>query len=144
MVDTRATSSEQQQYLIEEQALVSKTGNPEDNEDFIHLSPAFVAVIDGVTSKTPRRWEGKTGGQVCAQLIDQVLSQLPGDVTAREAVDAITARIRHFYEEHDVLELVQADPSQRLSAALIAVSLSRKEIWFVGDCQCMLDKRLVV
>jgi hypothetical protein len=143
MVDTRTTSPETQPYLIEEQALVSKTGNPEDNEDFIHLSPAFVAVIDGVTSKTPCRWEGKTGGQVCAQLIDQVLSQLPGDVTARESVDAITARIRHFYEEHDVLELVQTDPSQRLSAALIAVSLSRKEIWFVGDCQCMLDRRLI-
>jgi len=143
MVETRIIQSNISSYIIEEQALVAKTGNPENNEDLIHSSPSFVAVIDGTTSKTTRRWEGKTGGQVCAQIIDQVLSQLPSDVAARQAVDAITERIRDFYEEHEVLELVREDPSQRVTAALVVASLQRREIWFVGDCQCMLDKRLV-
>ncbi len=131
-------------YVIEEQALVAKTGKPEENEDLIHSSPAFVAVIDGVTAKTERRWDGKTGGQVCAHLIDQVLSQLPCTVTAREAVDAITTRIHDFYQEQGVSELVQADPSQRASAALIVVSLYLREIWFVGDCQCLLENRIIL
>lgn len=120
-----------------------QTGNLENNEDCIHTSPFFVAVIDGTTSKTARRWGEKTGGQVCAQIIDQVLSQLSGDITARQAVDAITARIKDFYEEQGVLELVREDPSQRVTAALVVASLPRREIWFIGDCQCMLDDRLL-
>jgi glycerophosphoryl diester phosphodiesterase len=143
MVDTHAIRSPKINVTIEEQALVAKTGNPEDNEDLIHLSPFFVAVIDGSTSKTTRLWDGKTGGQVCAQIIDRVLSQLPGNATSRETVDTITARIKDFYETQGVLELVQEDPSQRATAALVVASLQRKEIWFVGDCQCMLDDRLL-
>jgi len=131
-------------YVIEEQALVAKTGKPEENEDLIHSSPAFVAVIDGVTAKTERQWDGKTGGQVCAHLTDQVLSQLPCTAPAREAVDAITTRLHDFYQEQGVSELVQADPSQRASAALIVVSLYRREIWFVGDCQCLLENRIIL
>jgi hypothetical protein len=143
MVDMQTIQADRSPYVIEEQALVAKTGNSEENEDFIHISPAFVAAIDGTTSKTARRWEGKTGGQICAQIIDQVLLQLSGDVTARQAVDAITARIRGFYEEQEVLELVQEDPSQRVTAALVIASLPRREIWFIGDCQCLLDDHLL-
>lgn len=102
-----------------------------------------MAVIDGTTSKTARRWEAKTGGRVCAQIIDRALSQLPPEVTARGAVDAITVHIKDFYEERGVRELVQQDPSQRVTAALIVASLPRREVWFIGDCQCMLDGRLL-
>jgi glycerophosphoryl diester phosphodiesterase len=130
-------------YALEEQALVAKTGKQEDNEDLIHLSSAFVAVIDGVTSKTARRWDGKTGGQVCAHLIDQILSHLSPTITARGAVDAMTTRIHTFYQEQGVLELVQTDPSQRVSASLIVANLHRRELWLVGDCQCVLDQRLI-
>jgi len=144
MVDMQAMQADQANYVIEEQALVAKTGNPENNEDLIHVSPCFVAVIDGTTSKTARLWDGKTGGQVCAQIIDRVLSQLPGDATAEEAVGVITANIKEFYEAQGVLELVQEDPSQRVTAALIVASFQRKEIWFVGDCQCMLDSHLIL
>jgi glycerophosphoryl diester phosphodiesterase len=143
MVDMQTIQANRSYYVIEEQALVAKTGNPENNEDFIHTSPFFVAVIDGTTSKTARRWEEKTGGQVCAHIIDQVLSQLSSDVTVRAAVDTITAHIKDFYKEQGVLELVQKDPSQRVTAALIVASLPRREIWFIGDCQCMLDDRLL-
>lgn len=144
MVDMQAIQPDQTYYIVEEQALVAKTGISENNEDFIHISPSFVAVIDGTTSKTTRLWDGKTGGQVCAQIIDRVLSQLPGDATAEEAVGEITANIRAFYETQGVLELVQEDPSQRVTAALVVASFQRKEIWFVGDCQCMLDNRLIL
>lgn len=144
MVDMPTIQPAQANYVIEEQALVAKTGHPEENEDFIHISPDFVAVIDGVTAKTNRRWDGKTGGQVCAQIIDRVLSELPGNVSANEAIDAITAAIKAFYESQNVLELVQEDPSQRVTACLVIASFQRKEIWFVGDCQCKLDDRLIL
>lgn len=144
MVDIQIVQAGKLNYVIEEQSLVAKTGTTESNEDLIHISPSFVAVIDGTTSKTTRLWDGKTGGQVCAQLIDRVLAQLPGEATAEEAVGAITATIKDFYETQGVLEIVQADPSQRVTAALVVASFQRKEIWFVGDCQCMLDNRLIL
>ena len=130
-------------YLIEEQALVAKSGNPQENEDFIHRGPSFLSVIDGVTSKTSRRWGNQTGGQVCTQIIDQILSQLPGDATAREAVDALTAGVNDFYLAHDMVELIQEDSSERITAVLVVVSLQRREVWFVGDCQAMLDDCLL-
>lgn len=130
-------------YVIEEQMLVAKTGKPEDNEDSIHSSPTLVAIIDGATSKTARRWDGKTGGQTCAQLINQTLSNLSPTFTAREAIDSITARIQAFYQEREMREQVQVDPSQRASAALIVANLHRRELWLVGDCQCLLDQRLI-
>lgn len=144
MVDIQTIETGKLNYVMEEQSLIAKTGNPEHNEDLIHISPSFVAVIDGTTSKTARLWDGKTGGQVCAQIIDRVLSQLPGEITAEEAVGAITAAIKDFYETQGVLEIVQSDPSQRVTAALVVASFQRKEIWFVGDCQCMLDNRLIL
>lgn len=144
MVDMQTIQPTQANYIIEEQALVAKTGHPEENEDCIHSSPAFVAVIDGVTAKTTRLWDGKTGGQVCAQIIDHALSQLPADISAKEAIDVITTAIQAFYESQDILDLVREDPSQRITACLVVASFQRKEIWFVGDCQCMLDDRLIL
>ena len=144
MVDKQAVQTGKLNYVIEEQLLVAKTGDPEKNEDFLSIGPSFVAVIDGTTSKTERLWNGRTGGQICAQIIDRVLAQLPSTATAEEAVGAITATIRDFYAAQGALEIVQKDPSQRVTSALIVVSLQRKEIWFVGDCQCMLDDRLIL
>lgn len=144
MVDRRSIQPARARYIIEEQALVAKTGRSEENEDSIHISPHFVAVIDGVTAKTNRRWNGRTGGQVCAQIIDRVLCELPENISARNAIDALTAAIKDFYTSQHVLELVQEDPSQRITACLIVISFGRREIWCVGDCQCLLDDRLLL
>jgi len=66
MVDTPHDISSLE-YTVEEQALIAKTGHDEDCEDAIYIGPHFVAVIDGATSKTERRWDGKTGGRIAAE-----------------------------------------------------------------------------
>lgn len=131
------------EYSIVEQSLISKTGNEETCEDAIYIGPHFVAVIDGVTSKTQRRWDGKTGGRIAAEIIKEVFQHIPSDVTARQAVDIFTAAIQIFYMQHEVTRIVQEDAVQRVVACFIAVSFERKEVWFVGDCQCMLDQELI-
>ncbi|GHO96585.1 hypothetical protein KSF_066330 [Reticulibacter mediterranei] len=130
-------------YEIEEQALVSKTGNDETCEDAIYIGSSFVAVIDGATSKTERKWNGKTGGRIAALTLQDAFAHLSPDATAREAVDLLTSAIKRLYEEYEVLDIVQADPVQRATACFLAVSFSRKEIWSVGDCQCLLNQELV-
>ncbi len=131
-------------YTVEEQECISKTGRDENCEDAFYLGPHFVAVIDGATSKTERRWDGKTGGRVAAELVKAAFDQLSPAATARQAVDAFTLAIKDLYERHGALHEVQAEPVQRAVACFVAISLLRREVWLVGDCQCRLDNELLL
>jgi hypothetical protein len=131
-------------YTIKEQSLIGKTGNDEECEDAIYIGPSFVAVIDGATSKTDRQWDGKTGGRIAAETLKEAFARIPSDATAREAVDLLTAAIKDLYERYQVLETVRTDPVQRATACFVAISFARKEVWFVGDCQCLLNQELVL
>jgi len=138
--NTPSSKSVTLHYTVEEFALLPKTGKSEDCEDAIYIGPHFVAVIDGVTSKTARRWDGLTGGRIAASTLQEAFDQIPFDATARQAVNILSDAIKRLYESYDVLESMQANPVQRVTAAFVAVSLWRKEVWFVGDCQCLLNQ----
>jgi len=127
--------------VIEEQFIQSKTGKLEDCEDSIHISDYFIAVIDGATSHTTRRWDKETGGKVAAKTIGQAFSEMSPDYTARQAADLITSMINDFYARFNIIETVKRDPSQRISASFTAVSLFRQEVWLIGDCQFVLGNQ---
>jgi glycerophosphoryl diester phosphodiesterase len=142
--DIAASPSLNALYTVEEQFLASKTGHSETCEDAIYLGPHFVAVIDGATAKTERRWNGETAGKVAARLIRETLDHIPADATHLQAFDLIISAIYQFYEAQNMVEVITADPVQRLMAAVAIVSFLRKEVWFVGDCQCLLDQRHIM
>jgi len=102
-----------------------------------------VVVIDGVTSKTQRRWDGKTGGRIAAEIIKEAFDHIPFDATARQTVDILTAAIHALYKQYEVTDVVQDDAVQRAVACFVALSIERKEVWFVGDCQCMLNQECI-
>jgi len=77
-------------YKIQEQSLIAKTGNDETCEDAIYIGPSFVAVIDGATSKTERKWDGETSGRVAALTLKEAFDHIPAEATAREAIDILT------------------------------------------------------
>jgi glycerophosphoryl diester phosphodiesterase len=120
----------------------SKTGNQQDCEDRIHISDHFIAVIDGATSKTHDRWDRQTGGQKAAEIIDVTLHHLPHDCTARQAADLMTSNIKAFHIEKDLLKDVGSNPIRRITSSVVVLSLFKKEIWSIGDCQFMLDDAL--
>jgi len=128
---------------IEEQFIQSKTGSLENCEDSIHINDHFIAVIDGATSHTTRRWNKETGGKAAVKIIGDAFSEIPFNYTARQAVDLITSRINDFYIRFNVVETVKKDPSQRISASFAAISLFRQEVWLVGDCQFLLGNQHV-
>jgi hypothetical protein len=130
-------------YTIEEHLLRAKTGNEEENEDAIYLGPHFVAVIDGATSTSKQRWDGLTGGRIAATLIRETFAQIPPAATIRQTVDLLSSALKQFYERHQLINMVQNKPAQRATASFVALSLYLKEIWFVGDCQCLLDQEHV-
>jgi glycerophosphoryl diester phosphodiesterase len=128
---------------IEEQFIQSKTGNPEDCEDAVHITEHYMAVIDGATSKTERRWDGETGGRRAAALLDQAFKQMPPDCTARQAADLMTELVYTCYTRFNLLETVQKDPDQRIIASCAAISIKRQEVWLIGDCHLLLGDRYI-
>jgi hypothetical protein len=130
-------------YTLIEQFLCAKNGHEEECEDAIYLGPSFVAVIDGATSKTGTRWNGKTGGRIAAETLCETFAHIPSDATARQAVDLLTEAIQALYQQYDLLETVKTHAIQRITASFVALSLQRQEIWFVGDCQCLLNQELI-
>jgi hypothetical protein len=129
--------------IIKEQFIQSKTGISRDCEDSIHISEDFVAVIDGFTSKTSRRWNGDTGGQAAAKIISRAFDEMPRDCTARQAVGIMTTMIQDSYKNFNAIEDVENDPKQRMAAFFAAVSLVRKEVWVIGDCQALLGEQII-
>ena len=129
--------------VIEEQFIQSKTGSLADCEDALHAGKHYIAVIDGATAKTGRRWEGETGGRRAAAIIIQAFKELPPDYTARQAADLMTVLVNKYYTRFNLLETVQKDPDQRIIASCAAISLRRQEVWLIGDCHLLLGDRYI-
>jgi hypothetical protein len=137
------TSNSPLQVAVIEQRVVSKSGRPEECEDLIYLGSQFIAVIDGSTAKTTRRWNGEAPGRVAARMLMEALTEVPSDATLDLTIEILTERIHRFYHDRGIVGDVAADPVQRLTASLIILSLFRKEIWLIGDCQCLLDDSII-
>ena len=123
-----------------EQFLKSKTQIESDCEDSIFFSDNFAAVIDGVTSKSTLKYMNETSGRACSQLLKKTLENLPVKSTARQAVEFLTSAVFKMYKELGIEEHVKNFPSERASACIAIYSNYKKEIWMVGDCQCLVDK----
>lgn len=130
-------------YEILEKFIAAKSGRMEDCEDRLHISEHFLAVIDGATGKTPNRWNGMTAGQKAAEIIDGAFADLPAGATAAAAVHAINREIQQCYRQSGLLEMVKEKPVYRLTACFTAISIERRELWMVGDCQALLEKQHV-
>ena len=104
------------------------------NEDLLLITYDFIAVVDGVSAKNGRLFEGETGGRKAADKICETIVLLDKNATAKEAVEKITRGVAEVYEENE--------PKGAAAAGAIIFSKERNEIWSVGDCQCLINGRL--
>lgn len=100
-----------------------------ENEDGYIVTPAYIAVVDGATSKTNLICDGQTGGVRLKNIIIDTIKGFRGDETMEEAVKTIQERL-----------LTLADPASYgpSAASAIIFSLHREEIWSIGDCRMLL------
>jgi len=121
---------------IIEQALTGKK-NEEETEDGIAVSDAFAAVIDGSTSKTPHRINPQMrNGRYAMQIICSMIESMDSSESLTGFCSAITTRIAKEYND------ITPPPAERLTASAVIYSSLRKEVWLVGDCQCLVDGKL--
>lgn len=129
---------DQDKELREEYFLCGKQGKPELCEDMIVNGKYYCAVIDGVTSKSQKRYGGKTGGRYAAELVAEAIEALGERETAIGAFAALDQKIAAAYQQPQVAS------EDRIQACVILYSKFRREIWNYGDCQGMINERRLV
>ena len=106
-------------------------------EDRLVVTSHFVAVIDGVTSKSAYTWQGESSGVHAGKLIEQVLEKAGPAISFDALLDEINRRFQALYATLGLAGHMKAHPIDRLQACLCVYSLERNELWFVGDCQAL-------
>ncbi|MDD2231714.1 MAG: hypothetical protein PHS20_02325 [Sphaerochaetaceae bacterium] len=125
---------------IIEKYLLGKTGNPELCEDGIVITDAFAAVIDGATSTGASSFcNGKRSGRVAMELVSKAIESLKPECNQETAVKVMNNSIMDFYQKQNVISKVTEDPRLRCYASAVLYSSSRREIWFIGDSQALID-----
>lgn len=119
-----------------ENFLCGKENNPLTCEDGIFISEKMVVVIDGVTAKGKRLWDGKSSGCFAKDIIIDFLQK-----NFIEKLDA-----ESFLKELDLMiwscviateENVVVEDYPR--AAVIIYNEHHHEVWSYGDCQCRIN-----
>lgn len=118
---------------ILERHVQGKYDDPERCEDGIFVNERYVAVIDGVTTKSSRRYQGKRSGRIAMEIIEKKLSVLSSDLNAEEFLNALSEAIQSFV----VKESCKDNEIPR--ACVIAYSVQRKRIYAYGDCQYRMN-----
>ena len=119
-----------------EKNLIGKTGKPEECEDFLVFTKDFAAIIDGVTGKTESmKGTGRIAGKILKKSIENILP----DISMEECLNQLTNSIYDFYLEQGIEKEASKDPRVRIAASAIIYCHSRREIWMMGDCHCMVN-----
>lgn len=100
-------------------------------EDMLFYNDFFIAVIDGVTAKDKTLFNGKTGGRAAAETICKAISAFESHIDVFSAVEKMTEGVNSLYDEKS--------PEGSAAAGVIIYSKRRKEIWSIGDCQCIIN-----
>ena len=129
---------------IIESSIIGKK-SPEVCEDGMVVTDDFIAVIDGSTSKTPKRLnpDMKNGRYAMMLISEYIREELKADASVDDFCQGVTAYIYNkVYEKLGVEERLKEHPEERLTASAILYSRTRNEVWMVGDCQAIIDGKL--
>lgn len=119
--------------------------SPESCEDGLVVTPDFIAVIDGSTSKTPHHLspDMKNGRYAMVLISEFIQQELKPESMVEDFCEGVTSYIYNkVYRQQGIGEQLQAHPEERLTASAILYSKARNEVWMVGDCQAIIDGKL--
>lgn len=135
---------------IIEQSLTAK--NPaKKSEDGLVITNDFIAVIDGSTSKTTRRYcRWMSNGRYAMKVVADYIRKMPANSSCHEFCVGVTKAINKRYvpfwkrgRRQQILARIWDFPEERMTASAVVYSRLRREIWMIGDCQCLLNGELL-
>lgn len=121
-----------------ERFLLGKSPDQALCEDRILECADFFAVIDGVTSKSSRRYNGKTGGCYATEVLAHAIESLDAEETALSALSKLDRAVADCYTAEKIA------PVDRIQACVILYSKHRREVWSYGDCNLMINEREIL
>ena len=122
---------------IIEQSLTPKSPQRK-SEDGIVVTPDFIAVIDGSTSKSSRRYSlFNSNGRLAMLRVARTLRRAPKDISLQQFCKEATKALRSKYRQRDLPYLAE-HPEDRLAASAVIFSRLRRELWLIGDCHCLV------
>ena len=105
-------------------------------EDGIATTNDFAAVVDGSTSKGTLSLSGKTSGRIAMETVCECIHHLVADISAKEAAALLTEHIHRLYVDNNLLDDAVQHAENRFTCSTVIFSKKRREVWFIGDCQC--------
>jgi len=133
---------------IIEQSLTPKSP-AKKTEDAIVVTDDFVAVIDGSTSKATHNYHPfRSNGRQAMKTVQRVVRNAKPDMTVQQfctqATSAMMRNYQHWAMLHatDIKATLTSHPEQRMAASAAVFSRLRREVWLVGDCQCLINGQL--
>lgn len=115
---------------ILEQFIKGKKQNPELCEDGLFINDNFIAVIDGVTSKSNTLFNGKAGGRAAMEKTKEFLSTADADSTPEQLFNGINDAVRGLYD---------GTPTGEAAVFAVIYNIKQKKIQSIGDCQYLIN-----
>ncbi len=110
-------------------------------EDGIAATDRFIAVVDGSTSKSAMRLRpDMTNGRYCMSLICDYIAHAASDISCADFCQGVTEHIRNHYAP-SVMQHLASHPEDRMTASCAIYSDCLRQIWMIGDCQCLVDNK---
>ena len=99
----------------------------------------YIAVIDGSTSKTEDKLSHTmTNGRYCMLMVSDYISSADKNMSCEDFCYGVSEHIRKHYTESQLEQLFK-HPIERPTASCVIYSNYRRQVWMIGDCQCMID-----
>lgn len=111
-------------------------------EDGLVVTPDFIAVIDGSTSKSEYRhsmW--RSNGRQAMKIVARYIRQMSAKTCCEQFLTGVTAEVRRHYRR-SMLPRLEEHPEDRLTCSVAVFSRLCREVWMVGDCQCLIGGEL--
>lgn len=115
-----------------ESSVTGKYGDPDICEDAVFINENYIALIDGVTTKSQRCYEGKKSGRVARDLLAERLDSMPGGMNSVSFLNCLSKNIHDFCLEN------HCHGNEIPRACIIAFSVQNHAIYGYGDCQCRI------
>ncbi|WP_159548039.1 hypothetical protein [Streptococcus halichoeri] len=123
----------------------SKYLDESKGEDAIFVGKNFLAVIDGVSSKSKFEYNGMKTGRIASQLIKETLESIDiephssNDIDIEFIISKINETFENFYKE---VEFPYDIRSLGLQAVMAIYLKSNKKVYIIGDCQTRINDNI--
>lgn len=123
--------------------VVGKLGTSELCEDALFYNDDWAVVIDGCSSAKKNVSEALPQGVIARDICLAALATLPADADCQKAFEHLNLAFVRWYEKQGILATAKKESSIRPCAYLALLSIRRREVWVLGDCQALVNGTLV-